>query len=203
MSDEPPHDEPEGAIDHEFAANEREAREQIADALAEHNRAVEPGDFAIDLVYHRPVFVNQSTAETCVDYWEDGEDFDLTTYKAHPYLPVTPDDTVFECVYLPTKPGDVRHEPADKTYDFPSGRLMRAPVEYLWDSKTRWFDNQLAAFVAATLANVERRDVDTEAVYDALASVVGDDVARDGLERVGFDFSTDDADEDDFGGGEA
>lgn len=191
MSNEPVSDEPTGAIDNDFAANEREARDQITDALADHNRSVEPGDVAIDLVYHRPVFVRDVEAETCVAYWEDGEDFDLTTYKAHPYLPVTADDAVLECVYLPTKPGDVRHEAADKTYDFPSGRLMRVPVEHLWDSKTRWLDNRLAAFVAATVVNVEDRDVDTEAVYDAIKSVVGEDVAADGLRRAGIDFTAD------------
>jgi hypothetical protein len=204
MSNKPASGEPTGAIDNDFAANEREARDQITAALADHNRAVEPGDFAIDLVYHRPVFVNDDVAETCVAYWKDGEDFDLTTYKAHPYLPITVDDTVFECVYVPTKPGDVRHEPADKTYDFPSGRLMRVPVEHLWDSKTRWLDNRLAAFVAAVAANLEARDVavDSETfdmVVGALRGAVGDDAVDDGLRRAGIEP----AEDDDFDGGDA
>lgn len=182
-----------GAIDHEFASNEAEARDQIESKLSEYNRSIQSGDVAIDLVYHRPVFVRRSTHESCVAYWEDGEDFDLTTYKAHPYLPVSADDTVFECVYLPTKPGDIAHEPGTKTYDFPSGRLARVPVENLWDSNTRWFDNRLAAFVASTLTNVNKRGVDTESVYDAIQSTVGDAVARDGLERAGLDFTEDDS----------
>jgi len=178
-----PSDAPSGAVDHDFDDAERDGREQIADQLAEHNRTVEGRDVAIDLVYHRPVFVRRSVAETCVAYWEDREDFDLTTYKAHPYLPVTPDDTVFECVYLPTKPGDVRHDPADKTYDFPAGRLMRVPVEYLYDSKTRPQDDTKAAILAAMFAQSEREDRNTAAVEVVARSCFGDAVVNDAVDR--------------------
>jgi len=186
-------DAPDGAVDHDFADGERDTREQIDDQLAEHNRTVEPRDVAIDLVYHRPVFVRRSVADTCVAYWEDGEDFDLTTYKAHPYLPVTPDDTVFECVYLPTKPGDVRHKPADKTYDFPAGRLMRVPVEYLYDSTTRPQDDTTAAMLAAMFAQSEREDRNTGAVEAVARSCFGDAVVDDAVDRAAIDPNRADA----------
>lgn len=53
------------------------------------------------------------------------EDFDLATYKSHPNLPVREDDPVFKCVFIPDSPGG---EPSG-TYDFPAGRLARAPIE--------------------------------------------------------------------------
>lgn len=188
MSNEPTAaDEPNGAIDNEFAANEREARDQIEDALADHNRSVEPGDIAIDLVYHRPIFVRRVVADSCVAYWEDGEDFDITTYKAHPYLPVTADDRVVECVFIPTKPGDITHEPGSKTYDYPTGRLARVPVEHLWDSKRRYQDDQKASFLAAVFAQSERDDRNTAAVESVARSVFGDDVVDDAVDRAAIE----------------
>lgn len=215
MSNDPTHDvddptithDPEGAIDRDFDDAERDARDQITDRLAEHNRTVEARDVAIDLVYHRPVFVRRSVADSCVAYWEDGRDFDLTTYKAHPYLPVTPDDTVFECVYIPTKPGDVRHDPADKTYDFPAGRLMRVPVEYLYDSKTRPQDDFRAAFLAALLATADDVGIDgsVEMIHASARAAFGEDVAFDAAKRAGIPARDGgkDAELGDFDGGEA
>ena len=52
-------------------------------------------------------------------------DYDIGSYKSHPHLPVREDDAVFKCVFLPDQPGS---EPG-KSYDFPAGRLARAPVE--------------------------------------------------------------------------
>ena len=188
MSNEPTAaDEPNGAIDNDFAANEREARDQIEDALADHNRSVEPGDIAIDLVYHRPIFVRRVVADSCVAYWEDGKDFDITTYKAHPYLPVTADDRVVECVFIPTKPGDITHEPGSKTYDYPTGRLARVPVEHLWDSKRRYQDDQKSSFLAAVFAQSERDDRNTAAVESVARSVFGDDVVDDAVDRAAID----------------
>lgn len=186
MSNEPTA-EPEGAIDEPFAANEREARDQITDKLAEYNRGVEAYGVAIDLVYHRPVFVRKQVADTCVAYWEDGEDFDVTTYKAHPYLPITADDAVFECVYIPTKPGDIRHDAADRTYDFPTGRLARVPLENLWDSPTRPQDDFRAAMLATMFAQSEREDRNTHAVEAVARSVFGDTVVDDAVERASID----------------
>jgi len=181
MSNEPtPDDEPTGAIDNDFAANEREARDQIESKLGEYNRGVEGFGVAIDLVYHRPVFVRRQVAPSCVAYWEDGKDFDITTYKAHPYLPITPDDAVFECVYIPTKPGDIRHDAGDRTYDFPTGRLARVPLENLWDSDARPQDEFRAACLGALIANGGY----TDTVEEAARNVFGDDVVDDAVART-------------------
>lgn len=191
MSNEPPHDEPTGAIDEPFAANEREARDQITDKLAEYNRGVEAYGVAIDLVYHRPVFVRKQVADTCVAYWEDGEDFDITTYKSHPYLPITADDAVFECVYIPTKPGDIRHDAGDRTYDFPTGRLARVPLENLWDSATRPQDDFRAAMLAALLATADDHPDHGGGVAGAVLAVAedvfADAVIDDALRRAGLE----------------
>jgi len=197
MSNEPTTaDEPNGAIDNEFAANEREPRDQIEDALADHNRSVEPGDIAIDLVHHRPIFVRRVVADSCVAYWEDGEDFDITTYKAHPYLPVTADDRVVECVFIPTKPVDITHEPGSKTYDYPTGRLARVPVEHLWDSKRRYQSDQKAAFLAALLATADDHPDHVDGVAGAVLAVAedvfDDDIIDDGLRRAGLEDWVDD-----------
>ena len=186
----------QGAIDRDFDESERSARDQIEGALADHNRTIAPGDIAIDLVYHRPLFVRRRVAESCVAYWEDGRDFDLTTYKVHPYLPVTPDDGVFECVYVPTKPGDIKAYPTGNTYDFPSGRLARVPIEHLWNSDTRYQDDQKAAFLAALFdASVSG---DREGAYGVVLAVVedvfGDDVIDDALDRSGVELAGDDGD---------
>lgn len=181
--------EPEGAIDEPFSANEREAREQIEDGLAKHNTGIKAYDVAIDLVYHRPVLVRRKIADSCVAYWNDGKDFDITTYKAHPYLPVTPDDAVFECVYLPTKPGDIRHTPGDNTYDFPAGRLARVPVENLYDSRKRPQDDLQSTILASLIsaADANHGGGVAGALVDVAEDVFADSVIDDALTRAGFE----------------
>lgn len=174
-------DDSNGAIDNTFAESEREAFDQIDAKLDEYNREILPHDIAIDLVYHRPVFVVSVEADTCAEYWESGDDFDLTTYKAHPYLPVASTNTVYRCVYLPTKPGDIRHEAGDKTYDFPAGRLARVPVENLFDSATRPQEHRSAAVVASMLAATTTETSTVEAVA---REAVGDEVVDDAKARM-------------------
>jgi hypothetical protein len=125
-----------GAIDNTFDESERKAHDRLTDSLSQFPRQVQPGDIVIDLVQGRPLYVSRVRADTAVEYFDD-EDFDLTTYKVHPWLPIRPDDTIFECVFVPTKPQDIPADPADKTYDYPSGRLARIPIEHLYDSQTR------------------------------------------------------------------
>jgi hypothetical protein len=56
---------------------------------------------------------------------QEGVDYDIGSYKSHPHLPVRESDPVFECVFVPDTPGGT----PSKTYDFPAGRLARAPIE--------------------------------------------------------------------------
>lgn len=191
-------DGPSGAIDNEFDDFEESPRHVLEENLSAFAAEVKPGDVVIDMVENRPLYVRRVKADTAVEFFEE-QDFDLTTYKAHPWLPVTPDDTVFETVFLPTKLKDIPTSEGDKTYDYPRGRLARVPIEFLWDSRKRWVDNQYASLVAATIVNVDGhdRDVDVEAVFEAMQVAVGEDVARDGLERAGIDFA-DDAEFGDF-----
>lgn len=130
MPDDTTTDATQGAIDHDFGEAERDAREHLADALAEYHRT-EPmaGGVALDLVTRQPLFVRRRVADDLAEYYE-AEGFDLLTYKMHPYLPVDVDDAVYECVFVP-RSAEKAHS-VGKTYDYPAGRLMHLPVETAW-----------------------------------------------------------------------
>lgn len=86
---------------------------------------IDVGDVVYDLAGSgSKMQVVARVADTVTEHRER-EDFDLASYKSHPHLPVRDDDAVFKCVYLPGEPGS---EPSG-TYDFPAGRLARAPIE--------------------------------------------------------------------------
>jgi len=118
-----------GAIDNEFDDAERPAREQLIDtesASAGHpHHLLEAGDVAIDMVTRQPLLLVERVADDLAEYYEE-HDFDLLNYKQHTFLPVDIDDAVFECVFIGGI--DDLHSFSD-TYDFPSGRLARVPVE--------------------------------------------------------------------------
>ncbi|MDS0280645.1 hypothetical protein [Haloarcula onubensis] len=116
-----------GAVDHDYDESELPPSERIGlDGVQTDPIA---GGIAFDLVTRQPLFVRQVVAPTVVEYYER-EGFDLLGYKTHPYLPVRPDDTVYECVFI-TRDAERAHKPGD-TYDFPRGRLMHVPVEQAW-----------------------------------------------------------------------
>lgn len=118
----------EGAIDHEFDENERSYDERLADALEGIQTDPMAGGVAFDLVTRQPLFVRSKVADSLAEYYA-AEGFDLATYKMHTYLPVRPDDAVYECVFL----GDLDSlHTSRKTYDFPRGRLAHVPVENAW-----------------------------------------------------------------------
>jgi len=113
---------PEGAVP---------AREQL---LADQPELTAPvaGGLAVDLVTRQLLFVRREVAPDLAAYYE-AEDFDLLNYGPHPYLPVTVDDAVLECVYI----DDVGVQDLDglaesKTYDFPQGRLAAVPIQEVW-----------------------------------------------------------------------
>lgn len=119
----------QGAIDHDYDDGLRDAREALEDALKDVQTEPMAGGVAIDLVTRQPLFVRRVVADTIVEYYEE-EGFDLNSYKTHPYLPVSPDDTVYEVVYITSKP-EQAHNPG-KTYDMPRGRLMTIPIQESW-----------------------------------------------------------------------
>jgi hypothetical protein len=117
-----------GAIDQDFDEGERDYEAQLEAALEGVRTEPMAGDVAIDLVTRQVVFVHERVADTLEEYYER-EGFDLATYKQHPWLPVRPDDAVFECVFVGGV--DDLHSPG-KTYDYPRGRLARVPVDLAW-----------------------------------------------------------------------
>jgi hypothetical protein len=124
----------EGAIDNEFDEAERTAREQLEAARPDTPTEPVEGGIAFDLVTRQPLFVRRVVAPTLVEYYER-EEFDLLNYDTHPYLPVSIDDRVFECVFI----SDITAESlsgfsSEKTYDYPKGRLAHVPVEQAWTS---------------------------------------------------------------------
>jgi hypothetical protein len=127
--------EPAGAVDHAYSEAERDAVQTLEDGLADAGAPVhgewEVGDIAIDLVTRQPVVVLEIAAETLVAYYE-AEDFDLASYKTHPWMPVRTDDAVLECVFV----GGIEdlHSFSD-TYSYPEGRLARVPVELAGDGE--------------------------------------------------------------------
>lgn len=123
-------DTAQGAIDNEFDENLRDAREALEDELADVQTEPMAGGVAIDLVTRQPLFIRRVVADSVVEYYED-EDFDLNSYKSHPYLPVSLEDTVYECVFVPTNPEQAHS--VGNTYSFPRGRLMHVPVEQAWE----------------------------------------------------------------------
>ena len=118
--------QPEGAIDNTFDEGERDPKEVLAEAAAEHQRDLEVGDVAIDLVTRQPLLVTDIAASSLPAYY-DAEAFDLLNYKAHPYLPVRMDDRVLNCVFVPRKVEGVHK--MGKEYAYPEGRLARVPIE--------------------------------------------------------------------------
>lgn len=93
-----------------------------------------PGGLALDLVTRQLLFVRRQVAPDLVAYYE-AEAFDLLNYKMHPYLPVSIEDPVFECVYLADVTAESLADWGDaKTYDFPAGRLAVVPVMNAWSA---------------------------------------------------------------------
>lgn len=123
----------DGAIDNDFDDAEASTREQMLADQPEMNAPVS-GGLAIDLVTRQLLFVRQAVADDLASY-NDDEDFDLLNYGPHAYLPVTIDDTVFECVYVDdVGMQDIDGMASKKTYDFPGGRLAAVPVHEVWDN---------------------------------------------------------------------
>jgi len=89
---------------------------------------IRPGDIVYDLGQQGSpkLQVVGVLAEDLAEYRER-EDFDISTHKNHPHLPVTEDDRVLACVYIPDDPG--ADPSGNNPYSFPEGRLARAPVE--------------------------------------------------------------------------
>lgn len=122
----------DGAVDHDYDDAAQDYRDAVADALDGVRQEPMAGGVAIDLVTRQPMLVRERVADTCAEYYER-ENFDLVTYKMHPWLPgISPDNAVYEAVYLDGNPQNA-HKPG-KTYDFPAARLLHFPAEMAWDA---------------------------------------------------------------------
>jgi hypothetical protein len=121
-----------GAVDNDFDDAERSYVERVADATEGIQTEPVAGGLAFDLVTRQPLFVRQQVAGDLEEYYER-EGFDLATYKMHPFLPVTPDDAVFECVFISEITAEGLHDwSSAKTYDYPAGRLAAVPIGQAW-----------------------------------------------------------------------
>jgi len=121
----------DGAIDNDFDDAQTDYDDQLAAALEGVRTEVIPGSVALDLVTRQLLFIRREVAPTCREYYDENN-FDLVTYKMHPYLPgVDAENTVYECVFLSTDAGQA-HKPG-KTYDYPEGRLLPLPSELAWE----------------------------------------------------------------------
>lgn len=185
--------DPSGAVDNDFDDAATDAEAQLRKNIAEFPAGIKRGDIVIDLVEGRPLYVRERKG-TAVDVFER-EAFDLTTYKAHPWLPIGPHDDVFECVFLPTKPSDIPSKKKSNTYSYPRGRLARVPVEWLYDSNT----HRHAEHTIETLARLFESAVDDDfrqGVVDVAVDTFGTEWVDIALEVAGFDPSTFGADAD-------
>lgn len=118
----------DGALDHDFDENELPYRQRVAAALDDVQTEPMSGGVAIDVVTRQALYIREKVADTLAEYYE-AEGFDLATYKQHAFLPVRPDDAVFECVFI----GGVDDlHGSRKTYDYPRGRLATVPVDMAW-----------------------------------------------------------------------
>lgn len=122
----------EGAVDHSFDAAERPTREVLQEEVADVRTATLPGSVALDLVTRQLLLVRRESYPDLAAHYE-AEGYSLLSYGVHPYLPVTVDDAVYECVYLSdTSVESLANFGEAKTYDFPAGRLAHVPVEEAW-----------------------------------------------------------------------
>jgi hypothetical protein len=125
-------DTPDGAVDHDYDDAEQSYEERVAAELEDVQQSPMTGGIAIDLVTRQAVFVRERVADSCREYYEE-EEFDLLTYKMHPWLPGAGiENAVYECAYIDSNPQNAHK--GGRTYDFPEARLMHYPVELAWDA---------------------------------------------------------------------
>lgn len=178
--------EPSGAVDHDYDDHATDAEAALSKNIEAYPAAIEPGDVAIDLVEGRPLYVVERKG-TAIDVFER-ESFDLTTYKAHPWLPITPHDTVFECVFLPTNPKNLPSKKKSQTYSYPRGRLARVAVEWLYDSDTHRHADHTIETLAHLFENAADADF-RQAAVDVAVDTYGERWVDLALEVAGYDPS--------------
>lgn len=126
---------PEGAVDHSFDEAERSTREVLQEGVADVRTAPLPGSVALDLVTRQLLLVRRESYPDLAAHYE-AEDYSLLEYGVHPYLPVSVDDAVYECVYLSDVTAESLANFGDaKTYSFPAGRLAHVPTEEAGDGE--------------------------------------------------------------------
>jgi hypothetical protein len=178
--------EPSGAVDNDFDDAATDAEEELRKNIADFPSTIRRGDIVIDLVQGRPLYIRQEKGEA-VDVFER-QSFDLTTYKAHPFLPIGPHDMVFECVFVPTKPTDIPTSKKTQTYDYPRGRLARVPVEWLYGTDTHRHAEHVIETLALVIENTDA-GVTRNTVVDAFDDTFGPAWVDEALELAGVSTS--------------
>ena len=106
--------------------------ERVASVLGDIRTDPVAGSLAIDIVTRQLLFVRAETYPDLESHYE-AEGYDLATYGPHPWLPVTVEDSVFECYYVNDLTleglGDLGSK---RDYDCPAGRLAVVPIENAW-----------------------------------------------------------------------
>lgn len=121
----------DGAVDNDYDDAERSPAEQLQADQPDMTAPV-AGGLAFDLVTRQLLFVRREVADDLATYYAE-ENFDLLNYGPHPFLPVTIEDTVFECVYVDDLSAQSLADfGSQKTYSFPRGRLAAVPVQEAW-----------------------------------------------------------------------
>lgn len=199
MTDDEPNEDgelgdfnPEGAVDHDYDDALKEFEDDVEGEVGNKVRQITPPDTAVDLVTRQALFVRKKVANSLDEYFED-EGFNLLTYKGHPYLPVTREDHVYECVFIPGKPGEIHKGDKWKTYDYPEGRLARIPLEQAWlnsgEEQYAWSTDFIAAATVSLLLNLqEQADEDAyRATVDVAYDTFGEEIVDEALNRAPFD----------------
>lgn len=143
------------------------------------------GDVVYDLAGDGAKMVIVDRLADSIEEHRETVDYDLGSYKSHPHLPVRESDPVFECVFVPDSPGGT----PSKTYDFPAGRLARAPIEaadedltHVRDTIVRDALEELLAMAATidSTGTVEGSYVDV--LLDVAGEALDDRLVRDAEE---------------------
>lgn len=131
---------------------------------------IRPGDVVLDRARNVPLQVVDVDHRTAQEHrhidvgdplhWEWG---------------VTPEDRVFECVFLPTGGADETVSTPSKTYAYPASRLLRYPVEAgLGDDARRVHTQILVEFLAAMLRGCADADATETDRHVRQAAIVAD-----------------------------
>ena len=130
---------------------------------------IKVGDVVNDLGQNGKLMQVVAKAAGSVAEYREREDFDLAEYKSHPLLDVGDEDAVWTCVFLTSEPS----ASFSGTYDYPSSRLARQPVEESNADLTRVQESLTVAVLSSVFNSMERNKSLEEDDITAVADHVG------------------------------